>query len=185
MEADVVEVELGEREARLHVSGLQVTDYFTLANSFADGALLGEMAAKVSLDLLDSYRGALRMITLRMPIIDAQGRATLKEHQLEVNIPKGVRQGQHLRLQGQGAAGHGGGPAGDLYLEIAFAPQPVFRLDGADVYFLARGTLGGRTRRHGPGTDARRHCGTDRSSGLDTGPQAAPQRQGAARQAAG
>ena len=91
--------------------------------------------AKVSLDLLDSYRGALRMITLRMPIIDAQGRATLKEHQLEVNIPKGVRQGQHLRLQGQGAAGHGGGPAGDLYLEIAFAPQPVFRLDGADVYF--------------------------------------------------
>ena len=47
----MVEVELGEREARLHVSGLQVTDYFTLANSFADGALLGEMAAKVSFDV--------------------------------------------------------------------------------------------------------------------------------------
>ena len=91
--------------------------------------------AKVTLDLLDSYRGALRMMTLRMPIIDAQGRATLKEHQLEVNIPKGVRLGQHLRLQGQGAAGHGGAPAGDLYLEIAFAPHPVFRLDGADVTF--------------------------------------------------
>ena len=91
--------------------------------------------AKVTLDLLDAYRGALRTMTLRMPIIDAQGRATLKEHQLEVNIPKGVRQGQHLRLQGQGAAGDGGAPAGDLYLEIVFAPHPVFRLDGADVYF--------------------------------------------------
>ena len=91
--------------------------------------------AKITLDLLDSYRGALRAMTLRMPIIDAQGHATLKEHQLEVNIPKGVRQGQHLRLQGQGAAGHGGAPAGDLYLEIAIAPHSVFRLDGADVYF--------------------------------------------------
>ena len=91
--------------------------------------------AKVSIDLLDSYRGALRTMSLRMPVVDAQGRATLQERQLEVNIPKGVREGQHLRLVGQGAAGHGGAPAGDLYLEIAILPHPVFRLDGRDVHF--------------------------------------------------
>jgi len=91
--------------------------------------------AKVTIDLLDSYRGAQRTMSLRMPIVDAQGRAMLKERQLEVAIPRGVRRGQHLRLLGQGSAGHGGAPAGDLYLEIDFAPHPVFRLDGRDVYF--------------------------------------------------
>jgi curved DNA-binding protein len=51
-----------------------------------------------------------------------------------VNIPKGIRGGQHLRLAGQGSPGHGDGPAGDLYLEIEFAPHPLFRVDGRDVY---------------------------------------------------
>jgi curved DNA-binding protein len=46
-----------------------------------------------------------------------------------------VRQGQHLRLAGQGGAGHGGAPAGDLYLEIEVLPHPVFRLDGGDIHF--------------------------------------------------
>ena len=49
-------------------------------------------------------------------------------------IPAGVREGQHLRLAGQGMPGFDGGPAGDLYLEIGFAPHPLFRVDGRDVY---------------------------------------------------
>ncbi|PTT89294.1 cytochrome C biogenesis protein, partial [Pelomonas sp. HMWF004] len=40
-----------------------------------------------------------------------------------------------LRLAGQGAAGQGGAPAGDLYLVIEILPHPVFRLDGGDLYF--------------------------------------------------
>jgi len=95
----------------------------------------GDHHAKVTIDLLDSYRGAARTMSLRVPVVDAQGHTTLKERQLEVNIPRGVRPGQHLRLLGQGAAGHGGAPAGDLYLEIEFAPHPVFRLDGRDLHF--------------------------------------------------
>ena len=91
--------------------------------------------AKVAIGLLDAYQGAQRMIALRMPVVDAAGHATLHERQLEVHIPKGVREGQHLRLAGQGAAGHGGAPAGDLYLEIQFLPHPVFRLDGGDIHF--------------------------------------------------
>ena len=55
--------------------------------------------------------------------------------QLDVNIPKGIRAGQHLRLAGQGAPGSHGAPAGDLFLEIEFNPHPRFRVDGRDVYF--------------------------------------------------
>ena len=92
--------------------------------------------AKVAIELLDAYRGAQRTISLRMPVVDATtGQTTLQQRQLEVSIPKGVREGQHLRLAGQGAAGHGGAPAGDLYLEIQVLPHPVFRLDGGDIYF--------------------------------------------------
>jgi len=95
----------------------------------------GDHHAKLTIDLQDSYRGAQRTMSLRMPVVDAQGQTRLIERQLEVNIPRGVRPGQHLRLLGQGAAGHGGAPAGDLYLEIAFAPHPLFRVDGRDVHF--------------------------------------------------
>jgi curved DNA-binding protein len=92
--------------------------------------------AKVAIDLLDAYQGAQRVISLRMPVVDGTtGQATLQERQLEVNIPKGVRQGQHLRLAGQGAAGQGGAAPGDLYLEIEVLPHPLFRLDGNDISF--------------------------------------------------
>ena len=89
--------------------------------------------AKVLIDLADTYRGARRSISLRMPGLDAQGRVTMQERTLDVSIPKGIRAGQHLRLAGQGGPGLGEGAAGDLYLEIAFNPDPRFRADGRDV----------------------------------------------------
>ena len=90
--------------------------------------------AKVVIELQDAYQGAQRTISLRVPVVGADGRATLQDRQLEVHIPKGVRQGQHLRLAGQGAAGHAGAPPGDLYLEIQFKPDLLFRVDDRDVY---------------------------------------------------
>ena len=90
--------------------------------------------AKVLIDLADAYHGAQRSISLRMPALDAQGRVTMQERKLDVSIPKGIRAGQHLRLAGQGGPGLGEGPAGDLYLEIAFNPHPLFRVDDRDVY---------------------------------------------------
>ncbi len=94
----------------------------------------GDHHAKVQIDLRDAYRGGLRTISLRAPQMDASGHVRMQERQLEVNIPKGIRAGQHLRLAGQGGPGLGGAPAGDLYLEIEFAPHPLFRVDGRDVY---------------------------------------------------
>ena len=94
----------------------------------------GDHHARVQIDLEDSYRGGRRSISLRAPTADAQGRVTLQDRQLDVNIPKGIRPGQHLRLAGQGEPGRGEGPAGDLYLEIEFAAHPGFRVEGRDVY---------------------------------------------------
>jgi curved DNA-binding protein len=90
--------------------------------------------AKIEIELVDAYRGAHRTIALRTPVADGQGNWTVEERHLEVDIPKGVREGQHLRLAGQGEPGFGEGPAGDLYLEITFASHPRFRVDGRDVY---------------------------------------------------
>ena len=51
-----------------------------------------------------------------------------------MRIPKGVRQGQHIRLAGQGGRGAGRGVSGDLYLEIEFKPHPLYRVEGRDVH---------------------------------------------------
>ena len=45
-----------------------------------------------------------------------------------------MRAGQRIRLAGQGAPGAGGGEAGDLYLEVAFSPHRLYRVDKHDVY---------------------------------------------------
>ena len=91
--------------------------------------------AKVVVDLEDAYTGARRALSLRMPVLDDEGRVSLHERTLDVAIPKGIRAGQTLRLAGQGGAGHGGGPNGDLFLEVAFAPHSRYRVDGRDVSF--------------------------------------------------
>lgn len=93
-----------------------------------------DLHAQALIDLADAYRGARRVVALRVPAVDDAGRVVFHERQLEVGIPKGVREGQKLRLAGQGGPGHGDGPAGDLYLEIRYLPHPVFRPDGSDLY---------------------------------------------------
>ena len=90
--------------------------------------------AKVLIDLEDSFNGALRSISLQMPEVAADGHVVTRSRTLKVRIPKGVRQGQQIRLAGQGATGMGGGKAGDLYLEIEFRPHGHYRVEGADVY---------------------------------------------------
>lgn len=88
--------------------------------------------ARISIDLVDAYRGGKRMVSLQEPRIDEQGHVAWKERQLEIDIPAGVRSGQSLRLAGQGDPGS---IPGDLYLEVEIRPDPVFRVEGKDVYF--------------------------------------------------
>ncbi|MCP4212325.1 MAG: DnaJ domain-containing protein, partial [Halieaceae bacterium] len=90
--------------------------------------------AKVLIDLEDAFHGATRMLTLKHSELGADGRPRLKERTLNVRIPGGVCQGQHIRLAKQGGVGIGKGEPGDLYLEIGFHPHPIYRTDGRDVF---------------------------------------------------
>lgn len=96
-----------------------------------------DIHAAITIDLRDAYTGATRNISMRVPVQDAQGHVTMQQKTLSVTIPKGVTPGQQLRLAGQGQPGIGGGPAGDLYLEIQFSEDPRYRVEGANVYETA------------------------------------------------
>jgi curved DNA-binding protein len=84
-----------------------------------------ESTARISLE--DAHRGAAMHLNLEQQ--DGTPRT------LEVTIPPGVRDGQRLRLRGQGGKGANGGADGDIYLHIAITPHPLFRVDGHDLYF--------------------------------------------------
>lgn len=91
--------------------------------------------AKIFINLRDAFDGATRQITLRAPELDTNGHIILRERTLSVQIPKGITEGQHIRLKGQGSPGIGRMPAGDLYLEVQFEPDPLYRVSGRDLYY--------------------------------------------------
>jgi curved DNA-binding protein len=88
------------------------------AGSAARGA---DQEAVLELSLEEAARGGRRRLSL-------DGR------DLEVEIPPGVRDGQRIRLAGEGARGRGGGPTGDLFLRVRIRPDKRFRVEGRDVY---------------------------------------------------
>jgi curved DNA-binding protein len=94
----------------------------------------GDHHATIELDLLDTYTGTQRTIALRGGRLDDEGHGITEDLHLEVSIPKGVREGQHIRLAGRGGPGFNGGPPGDLLLEVVFRPNSKWHAEGRDVY---------------------------------------------------
>lgn len=90
--------------------------------------------ARVLVDLEDSFNGAKRTIRLKMPKVTPDGHVITEQRTLNVTIPKGVLNGQHIRLKGQGTPGLGQGEPGDLYIEIEFAPHRIYHVEGHDLY---------------------------------------------------
>jgi len=90
--------------------------------------------ARILLDIEDAWQGAARQISLRVPKLDGEGRVVLDTRTLQVQIPKGVREGQLIRLASQGAPGLQGEPPGDLLLEVHLKPHPRFRVEGRDLH---------------------------------------------------
>jgi curved DNA-binding protein len=80
---------------------------------------------EVEATLAEAYKGTERSLELRLP--DGMTR------RLSVKIPAGVRDGQRIRLAGQGAPGAAGGPSGDLFLRVRVRPHPLFQRDGDDL----------------------------------------------------
>jgi curved DNA-binding protein len=79
-----------------------------------------DVEAELELTLEEAARGGRRRLN-----IDGQD--------YEVDIPRGVRDGQVIRLAGEGSPGAGGGPRGDLRLRVRIRPHPRFRVNGRDL----------------------------------------------------
>jgi molecular chaperone DnaJ len=76
--------------------------------------------------------GAGRTIKNPCKICRGSGRVQ-RERSLNVSVPAGVDDGTRIRLSGEGEAGQRGAPAGDLYVDIAVRPHPIFQRDGANI----------------------------------------------------
>ena len=91
-----------------------------------------DIHAKIVINLEDSSAGSSRTITLNKTIPEPGGRIVTRPYSLQVTLPKGIIEGQQIRLEGQGSPGHHG-PNGDLFLEIVFAPHPAFTVQKRDI----------------------------------------------------
>jgi len=89
--------------------------------------------ARIEIDLEDAFQGGVRTLRLQQPDMQRDGELAVKEREVRVTIPPGVTEGQQIRLRGQGESGERAADAGDLYLEIAIRPHPVFQLEGRNV----------------------------------------------------
>jgi curved DNA-binding protein len=140
-----------------------------------------DVHARLALFLEEVFHGCEKQVSFTVHEPDKQGRIRERQKTLNVKIPAGMREGQHLRLKGQGSPGYGGGEPGDLLLEIELAPHPVFTVEGRDVlvtvpiapWEAAMGRQCDRAHR-------RRQGERQGAKGLLQRPQAAPERQGAA-----
>jgi curved DNA-binding protein len=90
--------------------------------------------ARVTVDLEASLEGGTRALTLSVPAVGEDGRPLMRQRTLNVKIPRGIQAGQHIRLAGQGETLPGETKAGDLFLEVGFAPHPLYRPEGRDLY---------------------------------------------------
>jgi molecular chaperone DnaJ len=72
---------------------------------------------------------------IRNPCPDCAGEGRVRaQRTVTVKVPAGVEDGMRLRLSGEGEIGPGGGPPGDLYVEIRERSHPVFTRDGDDLH---------------------------------------------------
>ncbi len=110
-----------------------------------------DLETTIDLSLSEAYNGGAKSISLQIedvcpkckgtgtergricPTCHGTGRV-LQNKKFDVNVPKGVREGQRIRLAGQGGSGVGGGPRGDLFLVVHLTGDDQFERDGDDLY---------------------------------------------------
>jgi curved DNA-binding protein len=90
-----------------------------------------DVEAALELDFLDAVRGGEHRLTLARPT--AEGGAASET--ITVRIPPGVDTGGRLRIPGKGGPGIGGGPPGDLHVELRVRPHRLFAREGRNLTF--------------------------------------------------
>ncbi len=102
---------------------------FNQSGGFQQGGYQAKGAdqnASISITLEDAYQGAKKNIRLG-------NKQTGNGRNLDVKIPAGITSGKRIRLTGQGGQGAGGGPSGDLFIEVMIVPHHLFKLDGKNI----------------------------------------------------
>ena len=85
-----------------------------------------DVEADIMVTLEEALNGSTRPVSLRRA-------GSHKVENYQVKIPRGVHEGQRIRLAGQGEAGAGGGKSGDLFLRVRLARHPDFTVEGSDL----------------------------------------------------
>src|SRR5213592_2039661 len=85
-----------------------------------------DVEADIMVTLEEALHGSTRTVSLRRA-------GSEKVEQYQVKIPRGVHEGQRIRLRGQGEAGVRGGKSGDLFLRVRLARHPDFSVEGSDL----------------------------------------------------
>lgn len=85
-----------------------------------------DVEADIMVTLEEALHGSKRTVSLRRG-------SSNKTETYQVKIPRGVHEGQRIRLAGQGEAGLGGGKSGDLFLRVRLARHPDFSVEGSDL----------------------------------------------------
>ncbi|OGO18208.1 MAG: molecular chaperone DnaJ [Chloroflexi bacterium RBG_16_50_11] len=109
-----------------------------------------DLESNVEVTLEEAFNGTTRMINLQaeqpcaachgtgqiqnLPCSACRGAGVVASvNRLEVKIPAGVNNGSRVRISGKGQPGYGGGPSGDLYLNVTVAPHSIFQRQGDDL----------------------------------------------------
>lgn len=91
--------------------------------------------ASLEVDLNVAFEGTTQTVTLQIPTYNDVGLPEVQRKTLQIKIPKGMKQGQQIRLTGQGQSGINGGEAGDLYIEIRYRLPEGIRIEAADIFY--------------------------------------------------
>ena len=92
-----------------------------------------EIELPIFLEELLKFEEESKAVEFTLPGIAVDGRRVSQTKSLKVKIPKGTVDGDRIRLKGQGGAGRGNAPAGDVYLKVKLVPHPLFDVTGHDL----------------------------------------------------
>jgi curved DNA-binding protein len=132
----------GSRGVEFEFGGTGFSDFFeaffgggrgrSAFGGFGGREATAERGADVEADILvtleEALRGSTRAVSLRRA-------GSNKVEKYQVKIPRGVHEGQRIRLAGQGEVGAGGGKSGDLFLRVRLAKHPDFTVEGSDLIY--------------------------------------------------